>query len=68
MIKKLTILSDGELQEGSTWESLMMASNLKLDNLIIFIDHNGSQSFGHTMKLIHLFIQLKINLNHLFVI
>ena len=48
--KIITILSDGELQEGSTWESLMMASNLKLDNLIIFIDHNGSQSFGHTKE------------------
>lgn len=48
--KIITILSDGELQEGSTWESLMMASNLKLDNLIIFIDHNGSQSFGHTIE------------------
>ena len=46
--KCIVVLSDGELQEGSTWESLMMAANLELDNLIIFLDHNGSQSFGHT--------------------
>jgi len=44
----ITLLSDGELQEGSTWEYLMMAANLKLDNLYIFIDHNGSQSYGIT--------------------
>lgn len=42
------IISDGELQEGSTWESMMMAANLELNNLICFLDHNGSQSFGST--------------------
>tara|TARA_Y100001958_G_C21136611_1_gene476473 strand:- start:151 stop:954 length:804 start_codon:yes stop_codon:yes gene_type:complete len=46
--KIITLLSDGELQEGSTWEYLMMAANLKLDNLYIFVDHNGSQAFGVT--------------------
>ena len=46
--KIIVLISDGELQEGSTWESLMMASNLGLDNLLIFVDHNGSQSFGIT--------------------
>ncbi len=42
------IVSDGELQEGSTWESMMMAANLNCKNIICFLDHNGSQSFGHT--------------------
>lgn len=42
------LISDGELQEGSTWECFQMAANLKLDNLIIFLDHNGFQSFGKT--------------------
>jgi transketolase len=46
------VLSDGELQEGSTWEALMMAANLELNNLNIFLDHNGSQSFGKT-KITH---------------
>ena len=32
--KIITLISDGELQEGSTWECLMMAANLNLDNLI----------------------------------
>jgi len=34
------LLSDGELQEGSTWEALMMAANLNLKNLIAFVDLN----------------------------
>ena len=34
------VLSDGECQEGSTWEAGMMAANLKLDNLIAFVDMN----------------------------
>jgi transketolase len=34
------LLSDGEFQEGSTWEAMMMAANLKLDNLIAFMDYN----------------------------
>lgn len=44
------VLSDGELQEGSTWESMMMAANLGVDRVIGFLDHNGSQSFGHTRE------------------
>ena len=44
------VLSDGELQEGSTWEAMMMAANLKVSNLIAFIDHNGMQSFGKTAE------------------
>jgi transketolase len=38
--KIFALLSDGELQEGSSWEAAMMAANLALDNLIIFIDAN----------------------------
>ena len=34
------VLSDGEFQEGSTWEAVMMAANLRLDNLIAFMDYN----------------------------
>jgi transketolase len=34
------VLSDGEFQEGSTWEAAMMAANLKLDNLVAFMDYN----------------------------
>jgi transketolase len=34
------LLSDGELQEGSSWEGAMMAANLNLENLIVFVDLN----------------------------
>lgn len=42
------VLSDGEMQEGSTWEALMMASSLRLTNLMAFIDNNDFQSLGRT--------------------
>ena len=48
--KIFVLISDGELQEGSTWETMMMAANLNLDNLVCFLDHNGSQSFGITKE------------------
>ena len=48
--KIFVLISDGELQEGSTWETMMMAANLNLDNLVCFLDHNGSQSFGSTKE------------------
>lgn len=37
------LLGDGELQEGSNWEAIMLASHLQLGNLIAIIDHNGLQ-------------------------
>lgn len=43
-----TVLSDGEVQEGSTWEATLMASSLKVRNLIAFIDNNNMQSLGFT--------------------
>jgi len=39
-------LSDGELQEGSTWEAAMSASHFKLDHLVALIDCNGIQADG----------------------
>jgi transketolase len=42
------VLSDGEVQEGSTWEATMMASSLKIHNLVAFIDNNDFQSLGRT--------------------
>ncbi len=40
------LLGDGELQEGIVWEAAMAAAHHKLDNLTIFIDHNGLQIDG----------------------
>ena len=40
------IIGDGESQEGSVWEASMSAVHFKLDNLIVFLDHNGMQVDG----------------------
>ena len=40
--------SDGEQQEGSTWEAVMFAPKHKLDNLVVIIDKNGNQINGST--------------------
>ena len=39
-------LSDGEMQEGSTWEAAMSGSHFGLDNLVALIDCNGIQADG----------------------
>jgi transketolase len=44
------VLSDGELQEGSTWEAMMMTATLGLSNVVALLDHNGFQSFGRTSE------------------
>ena len=40
------MISDGECQEGTTWESLLIASKHSLDNLIIIIDYNKIQALS----------------------
>jgi len=47
--KIYVIISDGECQEGTTWESLLIASKHKLDNLIIIVDYNKIQALS-TLK------------------
>lgn len=42
------LMSDGEWQEGSTWEALIFACHHQLENLTILIDHNRLQGFGTT--------------------
>ncbi|NQV96375.1 MAG: transketolase [Acidimicrobiaceae bacterium] len=39
-LRLFCVLSDGELQEGSTWEAMLMAGNLKLNNLVAVVDNN----------------------------
>jgi transketolase len=41
-----SLLGDGELEEGMVWEAAMAAAHYKLDNLLIFLDHNGLQIDG----------------------
>ncbi|OGG41868.1 transketolase [Candidatus Kaiserbacteria bacterium RIFCSPHIGHO2_01_FULL_46_22] len=42
------LMSDGELQEGQTWEAMMMAGKERLHNLIAIIDRNAIQIDGYT--------------------
>ena len=42
------ITSDGEWQEGSTWEALIFACHQQLTSLTVLIDHNQLQGFGST--------------------
>jgi transketolase len=47
------LVSDGELNEGSVWEAIMLAASLKLANLKLVIDYNKIQSFGLTNEIIN---------------
>ena len=49
-----TIIGDGELDEGSTWEGILLAAHHHLDNLIVFIDYNKWQSFGRTNDVLNM--------------
>lgn len=45
------VTSDGEWQEGSTWEALIFAAHHRLTNLTIMVDHNDLQGFGSTSEI-----------------
>lgn len=44
------VIGDGEAQEGSIWEAVMMAPNLGLGNLVVFLDFNDYQGLGRTTE------------------
>jgi transketolase len=46
------LLSDGETNEGTTWEAAHYALQQGLDNLIVLIDKNGLQGFGNTTNVL----------------
>lgn len=52
--RTVVLLSDGECDEGSTWEAALSASQLKLDHLIAIVDYNKIQAFGKTEEVINL--------------
>lgn len=53
------LMSDGELQEGSVWEALMLAPTLRLTNIVGFVDLNDFQSLGRTSEVHPNFYPLK---------
>ena len=48
------LLSDGECNEGSTWEPILFATQHKLDNLIAIVDYNKIQSLGTVKEVMDL--------------
>ncbi len=44
--KIYVLISDGECQEGTTWESLLIGAKHNLDNLIVLIDYNKIQALS----------------------
>ncbi len=48
------LLSDGECEEGQTWEAVLSAAHFKLDNLTAIVDCNGMQLSGWTRDIMNL--------------
>ncbi|GAB3700831.1 transketolase [Spirosoma flavus] len=46
------LMSDGETNEGTTWEAAHFAMQHQLDNLIILVDKNGLQGFDNTANVL----------------
>ncbi|BEU86717.1 transketolase [Selenomonas sp. TAMA-11512] len=45
-VRVYAVAGDGEIQEGQIWEAAMSAAHYKLDNVTLFVDHNGLQIDG----------------------
>lgn len=52
--RSFVILGDGECDEGSVWEGLLVASAARLDNLVAVVDRNGIQANARTEELVPL--------------
>jgi len=48
------LISDGEINEGSNWEGILLAPQLKLNNLVLIVDYNKIQSLGFVKDVIDL--------------
>ncbi len=48
------LLSDGECDEGSTWEACLFAPQHRLDNLVAIVDYNKIQSLGSVKEVLDL--------------
>jgi transketolase len=50
--RAIVLMGDGECNEGSVWEAVMLAPQLGLDNLIALVDFNRLQSDGDSTQII----------------
>lgn len=57
--KVYTLIGDGEAQEGSVWEAVMLAAQWKLDNLTVILDYNKYQGDGKSTDIVDIFTNAK---------
>ncbi|MCI8466546.1 MAG: transketolase [Lachnospiraceae bacterium] len=50
--KIFCLVGDGECDEGSVWEAIMLAAQQKLNNMVLVVDLNGLQADGNTEEII----------------
>jgi len=51
--RTFVVISDGECDEGSTWEGILLGAHHKLNNLIVIVDCNKWQAFGRTKDVLN---------------
>lgn len=51
--KAFVLMSDGEMDCGTSWESALIASHHKLDNLFVMVDFNGLQAMGKVKEILN---------------
>lgn len=52
--RTVALLSDGECDEGSTWEAALLGAHLGLDALVAIVDANGQQGMGRARDIVDL--------------
>lgn len=52
--RTMVFTSDGELEEGQTWEGVQAAAFYQLDRLVLFVDVNGQQVDGRTSEVMNI--------------
>ena len=52
--KIYVLMSDGEMDCGTTWESVLIAAHHKLDNLVVIVDFNGLQAMGRVKDILNI--------------
>lgn len=51
--KAFVLMSDGEMDCGTSWESALIAAHHKLDNLFVIVDFNGLQAMGKVKEILN---------------
>ena len=52
--KVICLVGDGEIQEGSVWEAVMLASHLQLSNFVLLVDNNQISSIRRTKDVLNM--------------